>query len=125
MIGSAGGRSTQVFYEPDLCTLEDVQCPGEPLIIYAYVTAYNTTTTQTDSTPCLSASGVDICGVDNVVACPRDIPFGTEVDIAGSRYVCLDRMAPRFNDRYDISFKEDVEGAREFGLQQLKITIWK
>lgn len=74
----------------------------------AYVTGYNTTPGQTDSTPCIAASGANICGRRDAVACPRRIDLGTTVEINGSTYVCEDRLAKKFDDRFDISCDKDT-----------------
>ena len=75
--------------------------------IRAFVTGYNTVSGQTDDTPCIAASGADICGRYDAVACPRDIRFGTLVEIRGATYVCEDRTARKFNGRFDISCDKD------------------
>ena len=76
--------------------------------VRAYVTGYNTVPGQTDSTPCIAASGADICGRHDAVACPRRISLGTTVEIGGTTYVCEDRLAKKFDDRFDISCDKDT-----------------
>lgn len=76
--------------------------------VYSLVTGYNTVEQQTDSTPCIAASGANICGRRDVVACPREIKLGTTVQIRGSLYVCEDRTARKFNGRFDISCDKDT-----------------
>jgi hypothetical protein len=75
----------------------------------AYVTGYNTVVGQTDDTPCIAASGADICGRRDAVACPRAIGFGTVVEIRGATYTCEDRLAPKFDTRFDISCDKDTD----------------
>src|SRR3954466_15254269 len=55
------------------------QRPESKLDVYieAYVTGYNTEPTQTDRDPCVPASGVNICGRRDTIACPPLLPFGT------------------------------------------------
>ena len=91
----------------------------------ATVTGFNTIPSQTDSRPCESANGENICGLDNVIACPTDLEFNTMVKIEGKTYRCVDRMARKYGQRFDISFDKDIEGAREFGKQHLLVTIIK
>jgi hypothetical protein len=74
----------------------------------AYVTGYNTIAGQTDSTPCIAASAADICGRRDAVACPRHISLGTTVEIRGATYVCEDRLAKKFNSRFDISCDKNM-----------------
>lgn len=90
--------------------------------VLATITAYNTVSWQTDDTPCLGAGG-DICGRNNVVACPRSIPLGTWVIIDDTYYECLDRLAVKYDDRFDISFDKDIQGAKEFGRQYKEVII--
>lgn len=76
-------------------------------IYLAHVTGYNTVPAQTDNTPCVGASGVNICGRRDAIACPREIKLGTVVIISDKRYVCEDRTAPKFDGRFDISCDKD------------------
>lgn len=105
---------TPEYIIPDPCELEVVTCDENNIlphitktIAYAHVTGYNTVPEQTDSTPCIAASGDDICGRDDVIACPRALPLGTVVEIDGKDYICLDRLAPKYDHRYDISCDKD------------------
>jgi hypothetical protein len=76
--------------------------------VRAYVTGYNTVPGQTDDTPCTAASGADICGRTDAVACPRGISFGTILQIRGMLYVCEDRLAKKYDSRFDISCDKDT-----------------
>lgn len=71
--------------------------------VRAYVTGYNTVPGQTDDTPCIAASGANICGRTDAVACPRRISLGTYLAIRGTFYVCEDRLAKKYDRRFDIS----------------------
>ena len=100
---------------------------NSPILIkeqtYATITAYNTVPEQTWGDPCISASGDNICGKKNVVACPRSIPLGTWVIIDDTYYQCLDRLAIKYDNRFDISFDKDIQGAKEFGKQIKEVII--
>ena len=76
--------------------------------VRAMVTGYNTIPAQTDSTPCVAASGANICGRRDAVACPRHISLGTVVEIHGNTYVCEDRLAKKYDARFDISCDKDT-----------------
>lgn len=97
---------------PDACELESVVCEGEEgynaTALNAYVTGYNTVPEQTDATPCIAASGDNICGRRDVVACPTYLPLGTRVEIDSKVYTCLDRTAEKYDGRYDISCDKDT-----------------
>lgn len=75
--------------------------------IRAYVTGYNTVPEQTSPTPCIAASGGNICGRTDVVACPRSISLGTFLQIRGATYICEDRLAKKYDTRFDISCDKD------------------
>jgi hypothetical protein len=77
--------------------------------VRAYVTGYNTVPGQTDDTPCIAASGANICGRTDAVACPRRISLGTFLVIRGEIYVCEDRLAKKYDSRFDISCDKDTD----------------
>lgn len=101
--------------EAEAATIEelDVVEVQKSTSIRALVTGYNTVPEQTDSTPCIAASGDDICGRTDVVACPSVYPLGTQVAIDGKTYVCLDRTAAKFDGRFDISCDKDMVCPRQ------------
>lgn len=76
--------------------------------VRAYVTGYNTVPGQTDDTPCIAASGANICGRTDAIACPRRISLGTYLAIRGVFYVCEDRLAKKYDSRFDISCDKDT-----------------
>lgn len=88
------------------------------------VTAYNVgVRAQTSDTPCIGASGRDLCELvaRNVKVCAANfVPFGTILEIdAWGECIVLDRMHPRFSHRVDIAMSDDeIEEARRFGLQK-------
>src|SRR4029077_21268845 len=65
------------------------------IYVETYVTGYNTVPGQTDATPCIAASGANICGRRDAIACPPLLPLGAIVEIKGKKYVCEDRRSPR------------------------------
>ena len=77
--------------------------------IKAYITGYNTVPEQTDSTPCISADGSNICGRDDTVACPRSLELGTKIGIRGKIYTCADRLAKKYDDRFDVNCDKDFK----------------
>lgn len=89
------------------------------------ITAYNTVPAQTSGNPCISASGKNICGRNDVVACSRKYKFGTKFEILNKIYICEDRLAMKYDNRLDISFDKDMIGARKFGKQRVLVEIIK
>ncbi|PJE76432.1 hypothetical protein COV05_04555 [Candidatus Uhrbacteria bacterium CG10_big_fil_rev_8_21_14_0_10_48_16] len=90
------------------------------------MTAYTSEVGQTDDTPCITASGLDVCerNIENVVAA-NFLPLGTRVKIPelyGDRvFYVEDRMNARYDYKMDIWMK-DLADAKEFGLKR-QVTI--
>ena len=57
-----------------------------------------------------------------MIACPREVKFGTKVKIGEKVYVCEDRTALRYNGRYDI-WHESYEDALEFGIKSVEVIV--
>ncbi len=93
-----------------------------------YVTAYSSTPDQTDGTPCIAASGYDLClhNKENVVA-TNLLPFGTKVKFPeldpDKFYTVVDRMHERYDSRMDI-WMTSKEKAKVFGLKYLTVEIY-
>lgn len=72
---------------------------------YAEVSMYNSVPWQTDSTPCLSADGSDICALEakgEHTCAANFLPFGKRLVITGvGACVVRDRMVSRFPRRVD------------------------
>lgn len=110
----------------DPCSLTSVICEGEEnyyVIKQATITAFNTVVQQTDGSPCQAAGGY-ICGRSDIAACPRAIPLGTTIDINGRTYTCLDRLAQKYDSRFDISFDKDIQAAIKFGKQTHDVIVY-
>ncbi len=94
---------------------------------YYTITAYNSVGNQTDGSPCITASGFNLCkhGVEDSVA-TNFLPFGTRVripDIFGDQvFIVRDRMNARFQDRLDV-WMIDGKVAKKFGIRVAKIEI--
>ena len=87
----------------------EASLPKFQTYVDTYVTGYNTVVRQTDSTPCIGASGANICGRRDTVACPPMLKLGTVVEIHGKQYVCHDRTARKFHGRFDINCDKDMK----------------
>jgi len=105
-----------------------------PLTIYnvvstkkVVITAYSSTPDQTDSTPCITANGFDLCkhNTEDVIAA-NFLPFGTRVRIPeyfGDRIFSVqDRMNKRYYYRADIWMRER-QSAIQFGAKYTEIEI--
>lgn len=92
------------------------------------ITAYTSEPAQTDDTPCVTASGLDVCerNIENVVAA-NFLPLGTRVripELYGDRvFYVEDRMNKRYNYKMDIWMKEKSE-AKVFGVKYATIEVF-
>lgn len=91
------------------------------------LTAYNSDKAQCDDSPCITASGFNVCqhGIEDTVAA-NFLPLGAKIKIPalfGDRvFVVRDRMAKRHQNRVDIWMK-DYGSAIKFGIKTATIEI--
>lgn len=91
------------------------------------VSAYNSVPEQTDSSPCISADGSNICNryaKGERICATNDWKLGTRLKIKGlGDCVVADRMNRRYTGtgRIDWYMGMDVQGARQFGLKHLNV----
>lgn len=102
---------------------------GRPSAVLREVTAYNVgDRKQTDRTPCIGATGVDLCrlvdrGLNVCAANFVDLGTTLVIEEFGECRV-LDRMNSRYSHRVDIAMRKDeVRKAVEFGLQQRVVEV--
>jgi 3D (Asp-Asp-Asp) domain-containing protein len=112
----------------DPCWLNNVLCPDEEIEPrYRTVSAYNPVPEQTSGDPCIAASGVDICaGMDEgrKFVATNELPFGSQVLIAGEEYEVVDRTGSQYTYRYDIAFPADqIQEALAWGTPTLDVQI--
>jgi len=92
------------------------------------ITAYTSEVGQTDDTPCITASGMDVCerNTEDIVAA-NFLPIGTRVkipDLYGDRiFTVQDRMNKRYDKHMDVWLK-DLKQAKQFGLKYTKIEVF-
>ncbi len=91
------------------------------------ITAYNAVPEQTDSTPCITADGTNICQNKNIkVVAANWLPFGTKVRIpeyfGDTIFEVRDRMNQRYNERLDV-LMESIPDAKQFGRRYLTVEI--
>jgi len=87
------------------------------------VSAYTSDPNETDDTPNITASGTRTR--HGVIACPRELPFGTQVEIHGEVYTCEDRMNARYGSGYFDIWMESKEDALNWGRRLVEVTIIK
>jgi len=88
--------------------------------INAVVTAY--CPNSCDDPDCIMANGEK--AYYGAAACPRAIPFGTKIKVDGYEFVCKDRLARKYDDRFDI-FMDDCENARLSGKHNEEVIIYQ
>ena len=93
------------------------------------ITAYSSTPDQTDSTPCITANGFNLCkhGQENIIAA-NFLPFGAKVRIPdhfGDKiFIVQDRMNSRYKNRVDIWMK-NRSSAKQWGIKYAQVEILK
>ena len=112
-------------------TEEDVQSTENLTTKYTKkytVTAYNSVPWQTDSTPCISADGSNVCELmkKGELSCAAALPFGTKINVPGFG-VCTvrDRLAPKFSHRIDLYFggADQIPAAKQWGKRSLVVAV--
>jgi len=94
------------------------------MLTQALITAYTAWETCFNS-PCIMANGQK--AKVGSLACPRDLPLGTVVNIDGVGFVCSDRYNKRLERRFDMFkgyTKNDYENAIKFGKVNKLIYIY-
>ncbi len=111
--------------------LEDYRLPKNKIkvkkIVKVVVTAYNAVPEQTDSTPCITADGTNICANPNLkIVAANWLPFGTKIRIpeyfGNTIFEVRDRMNSRYPYRVDV-LMDSIPAAKKFGVRYLKIEI--
>ena len=59
---------------------------------------------------------------EGAAACPREIPLGTKIKIGNREFVCEDRLAREYDDRFDL-FVWGYQEAKSFGVKNLLVEI--
>lgn len=91
-------------------------------------TAYNSLQAQTDASPCITASGLDVCqhNQEDIIAA-NFLPFGTKIKIPelyGDRiFYVQDRMNKKYYKQIDIWLKS-YQDAKNFGYQYVEIEVY-
>jgi len=103
----------------------------EQVKMYREFTAYNAGDPyQCDNTPCISASGDNICTLlaqGQIIFASNEFPIGTKLHVDGiGEGIVLDRMNSRFKTRIDVAMQaHEKPRAVAFGLQTLSVKIIK
>jgi 3D (Asp-Asp-Asp) domain-containing protein len=131
VLKSAGenNKSTliEAVYEINLPTLPENDDLSLKKVVFTTFTAYNSEVAQTNSEPCITANGFNVCqhGIEDTIAA-NFLPFGTKVkipDLFGDRiFIVRDRMNKRYPDRVDVWMLEKKD-AINFGIKYSKLYI--
>ena len=127
----AGKQEYFMTYKSSVPRLPETDAKREPQLVYkVWLTAYNSHPYQTHSTPCITASGMDVCArnrEDIIATNFLNLPFGTKVrfpELYGPKiFVVEDRMNSRYFRHADIWMK-DYAKAKSFGSRWTTIEIF-
>jgi len=86
------------------------------------ITAYNPVPEQTDSDPCISASGMNVCETNKNIVATNEFAFGTQLMIDGKIWEVQDRTHSRYKYRIDL-LMYDYQDAINWGKKTLKIGL--
>lgn len=117
---------TQKFYEYEY-QVEKLKAKKPIRVATVVATAYSSDVAQTDSTPCITADGYNVCehGEEDVIAA-NFLPFGAKVripEIYGDKiFTVHDRMNQRYTYRIDL-WKISRNDAITFGKRLVKLEI--
>lgn len=92
------------------------------------ITAYTSEEGQTDATPCITASGLNVCERDTEdIIAANFLPLGTRVrmpELFGERvFYVEDRMNERYQYRMDIWMREK-QAAKQFGVKRVHVEVF-
>ena len=122
----AGERLSLRLPESEI-RVEEIIKPAGSLRGPYIITAYNSNKAQCDSSPCITASGFNLCqhGFEDTVAV-NFLPLGTKIKIpelfGDQIFVVRDRMHRRHQNRIDV-WMRDYKEAKQFGVKTAKIEI--
>lgn len=113
--------------------LPDVDNRDKQYSVYITLTAYNSLPGQTDDTPCITASGFDVCehNMENIIATNFNyLPFNTKIkfpELFGDKEF---RVEDRMNARYTTATRradlwmQDYQSAKMFGKKYVQMDIY-
>lgn len=111
-------------------TLPVISSRKPMMTVNMVVTAYTSQVAQTDDSPCITASGMDVCerGAEDIVATNFNwLPFGTRIKIPelfGDRvFIIHDRMNARYSQRVDVWMKSYADAVK-FGKKYATVEIY-
>ncbi|MBU1036867.1 3D domain-containing protein [Patescibacteria group bacterium] len=123
------GKVEILIAYPQEPTLPQIKIKEPRYTIKMWVTAYNSLPNQTDASPCITASGLDVCqrNMEDIIATNyKYLPFGTKIrlpELFGDKIFTIeDRMNQRYYRTADIWMK-DFQTAKKFGRKWTTIEI--
>ena len=119
-----------IMQETHIPTEEPASVDEEDNSIIVEMSAYTSREAETDSSPCISADGSNICNYDGCVVASNDFDLGSKVEVEGfGDCIVKDRMNRRYSfsktGKYnmDMYMRYDLDKALKFGRQQVNIKI--
>ena len=94
-------------------------------VIEANVTAYTASVDETDNTPCITASGHNICPTRFPIVANNCLGFGIRVSIRGVIYRVHDRGAVRHGCAWFDILVDNKAEAYEWGIRREQVKIYE
>jgi 3D (Asp-Asp-Asp) domain-containing protein len=130
-------KTTRVIAQSSAAIVTDIESvPKKALVAdkeanhgFHSMTAYTSEAAQTDSSPCTTANGFNVCehNTEDTVAA-NFLPMGAKVkipDLFGDRvFIVRDRMNSRYSERVDVWMK-DKSDAMQFGVRTARLVVLK
>lgn len=122
LVGAGIAIALQTHAEQPMSVTVSEESEPPSTIVLAHVTAYTSSTDETDEDPHTTASGTK--PERGTLACPSKYDFGTVVTIKGKTYICEDRMNARYrnSERFDMWVPTKSEAYR-WGKQKLQVEV--
>jgi len=89
---------------------------------YRIITAYNPVESQTDSEPCITASGMNVCDTKRNIIASNEFAFGTLLMIDGKVWEVQDRTSEKYSHRIDL-LMYDYQEALDWGRKNLMVEL--
>lgn len=125
-VSDTSGQSPSTPQESQLAIAHGSLDVMEPIKTTREVTAYTASINETDDSPCVGATGMNICEIaeSGINVCASNaFPIGTYLTIDNlGDCVVFDRMNSRYQNRVDWFMGYDKERAIQFGIQRLYVT---
>lgn len=114
-------------FEPNLDSFalaaENKRLRERGVTLSATISYYTASKDETDSTPCITADGTNICPAREGIIATNWLPVGTKIKVDGKVYRVADRMNQRYQWPYMDILVESKAIAKKNGRQNKEVEI--